>query len=171
MTRSRRRSTSPPWRRSGSGWGPGWKRAAAAPARAARRRRCRLRARLRQRGQRGSPPLRPTATLAHNLGFVLAAALVAVLAWRGVQTADAVVANNEDVRRSLELVSAVKSVRSSLLDVETGARGFVLTGRDAYLDPYRSGRAQWEREYGQLARLLQGRQPSRDAWLRELHET
>ncbi len=115
--------------------------------------------------------MRPTATFAHNLGFVLAAALVAVLAWRGVQTADAVVANNEDVRRSLELVSAVKSVRSSLLDVETGARGFVLTGRDAYLDPYRSGRAQWEREYGQLARLLQGRQPSRDAWLRELHET
>lgn len=115
--------------------------------------------------------MRPTATFAHNLGFVLAAALVAVLAWRGVQTADAVVANNEDVRRSLELVSAVKSVRSSLLDVETGARGFVLTGRDAYLDPYRSGRAQWEREYGQLAHLLQGRQPSRDAWLRELHET
>ena len=67
--------------------------------------------------------MRPTATFFHNLGFVLAAALVAVLALRGVKTADALLANNADVRRSLELVSAVKTVRSSVLDIETGARG------------------------------------------------
>jgi PAS domain S-box-containing protein len=113
--------------------------------------------------------LRPTATLIHNLGFALAAALVAILAVRGLQSADAVLANNEDVRRSLELVSAVKSVRSSVLDVETGARGFVLTGRDEYLEPYVAGRAQWEREYQRLAALLRDRKPPRDAWLRDLH--
>lgn len=115
--------------------------------------------------------MRPTATFIHNLGFVLAVALVAILAHRGVQTADDVVANNEDVRRSLELITAVKSVRSSLLDVETGARGFVLTGRAPYLEPYAAGRSQWEREYAQLARLVAGRQPPRDQWLRELHDT
>ena len=112
--------------------------------------------------------MRPTATFIHNLGFTLAAALVALLAARGLQSADAVLANNEDVRRSLELVTAVKSVRSSVLDVETGARGFVLTGRDEYLEPYEAGRAQWTLEYRRLAGLLRGRKPSRDAWLRHL---
>jgi PAS domain S-box-containing protein len=106
--------------------------------------------------------------LIHNLGFALAAAMVAVLAFRGLQSADAVLANNEDVRRSLELVSAVKSVRSSVLDVETGARGFVLTGREDYLEPYNAGRVQSERDYQRLAVLARDRQPPRDAWLREL---
>ncbi|MGN6113726.1 MAG: CHASE3 domain-containing protein, partial [Luteimonas sp.] len=115
--------------------------------------------------------MRPTASFVHNLGFILAVALVAVLALRGVKTSEAVLANNEEVRSSLELVSAVKSVRSSLLDVETGARGFVLTGKDDYLEPYVAGRAQWNREYRQLAGMLCGRQPSRDAWLRDLHAT
>jgi PAS domain S-box-containing protein len=115
--------------------------------------------------------LRPTATFVHNLGFVLATVLVAVLALQGAKTSRSVLANNEEVRRSLELVSAVKSVRSSVLDIETGARGFVLTGRDDYLDPYRAGLAQWQRDYGNLASGLQGRQPSRERWLRELRRT
>ena len=115
--------------------------------------------------------MRPSATFVHNLGFALAAALVAALAYLGMRSSEAVLANNDDVRRSLEVVAAVKSVRSSLLDVETGARGFVLMGREEYLDPFRAGMAQWHRDYRQLAGLLHGREPSRDAWLADLRAT
>jgi signal transduction histidine kinase/DNA-binding response OmpR family regulator len=115
--------------------------------------------------------LRFSNTLAHNSGFLLALVLVGLLAWQGQRTASAVLANNDEVRRSLELISAIKETRSAMLDVETGARGFVLTGKEDFLQPYAAGRRNWGRAYGNLRALLRGRQPPREAWLAELSDT
>ena len=44
------------------------------------------------------------------------------------------------LRRENALVIATERLLSSLKDVETGQRGFVITGRDEYLVPYEAGR-------------------------------
>src|SRR5207244_7928688 len=45
-------------------------------------------------------------------------------------------AANADAARSTEIREAAGEVLSSLLDGETGQRGFLLTGEDRYLEPY-----------------------------------
>jgi PAS domain S-box-containing protein len=112
--------------------------------------------------------LRLSSTLAHNIGFLLALALVGLLAWQGQRTASAVLGNNDEVRHSLELISAVKEARSAMQDVETGGRGFVLTGEDDFLAPYTSGRLHWEYALANLRLSLADRQPARTHWLAEL---
>ena len=72
--------------------------------------------------------------------------------------------------QSLETISAVRSIRSSLQDVETGTRGYLITHRPEYLEPYVVGRERILRERNQLAGLLHQREPARTAWLRELDE-
>ena len=68
-------------------------------------------------------------------GLVLLACVgLAVWAYAGDRTMDAA------VRRDNALVVATERLLSSLKDVETGQRGFVITGRDDYLVPYDAGR-------------------------------
>ena len=44
-------------------------------------------------------------------------------------------------RQDNALIIATERLLSSIKDVETGQRGFIITGKDDYLAPYRSGRA------------------------------
>lgn len=57
---------------------------------------------------------------------------------------------NAELSRSKEAVAAVREVLSTLKDAETGERGFLVTGDEAYLDPYASALA---RLPGRLAML------------------
>ncbi len=45
------------------------------------------------------------------------------------------------VTHSLEVNNAINGLLSALQDVETGQRGFIITGRIAYLEPYRAARS------------------------------
>lgn len=77
-----------------------------------------------------------------RLFLALAGALVVAigfLAWtsdtafrRGIEQADA----------TRQIVDSTNSLLSSLKDAETGQRGFLLTGEDRYLEPYRQALAQ-----------------------------
>ena len=69
-------------------------------------------------------------------GSVLLASL-AVAAWAYLRD-DRL---DADTRRDNALVIASERLLSSLKDVETGERGFVITGKDEYLEPYRWGLA------------------------------
>lgn len=112
--------------------------------------------------------MRLSATFLHNLAFVVAVGLVALLAAQGVRNAEALLRDNDDVRRGLELVTTIKDLRSALLEVETGSRGFLITGREEYLGPYRAGVTTWPAKYRQLAAMMENRTPSRAPWLRDL---
>ena len=46
-----------------------------------------------------------------------------------------------DTRHDNALIITGERLLSSLKDVETGQRGFIITGKDEYLEPYRSGLA------------------------------
>ncbi len=77
----------------------------------------------------------PAATL-HTLAFLLVFLLLAALAWQAKRMQETLLHANRSVSHSLEVITVLKAILSSLQDVETGERGFVITGQPIYLDPY-----------------------------------
>ena len=60
----------------------------------------------------------------------------------------------EDTGRT---VAQVERVQKLALDLETGVRGFVITGQDAFLAPYAAARTAFPRQARRLAALVAGR--------------
>ena len=109
-----------------------------------------------------------TQTSWHWLAFLIALILLVALGWQGKQTQEAVLASNQSVSRSLEIITATQSMLSSLQDIETGSRGFVLTADPNYLEPYEHGLQQVEAHRRQLQTLLQGREFPDRGWFEQL---
>lgn len=65
------------------------------------------------------------------------------------------------------VLSAIDGAMSAMIDQETGFRGFLLTGRDGSLAPYRSGRKEFERQWS-TARDLTADNPAQQTRLAEL---
>jgi PAS domain S-box-containing protein len=82
---------------------------------------------------------------------LLAALVVAASFWSFSQAKDAAA----ERRHAHDLVSRVEALHSDLKDAETGQRGYLLTGDDAYLEPFHSTRD------GVLSRLADLRQRTR----------
>lgn len=101
---------------------------------------------------------------------ILSVALLALVLWmahlslREVQETSDLSHNTQEVRVALEAVS------ESLLKMETGQRGFLLTGQDAYLEPYRTGVASLDPQLQHLEQLIadNDQQTQRLSALREL---
>ena len=55
----------------------------------------------------------------------------------------------------LEVHNLTNLIEKHVLDMETGQRGFALTGDDSYLDPYNNGVLQWESDYNKLVTLVE----------------
>jgi signal transduction histidine kinase len=88
--------------------------------------------------------------------FALAAALLALVTAAGAGLGIVAIVRLADARnvvldRNGPAVLAQTQLSRALVDQESGVRGYALTGREAFLDPYRGGRAV-ERE--QLVRLV-----------------
>src|SRR5450631_2030694 len=77
-----------------------------------------------------------------NVSLIAFAAAAAALVLIGASSYLSVSRLREDaawVAHTREVIGVVESVLSSSTDVETGTRGFVVTGRDEYLEPYTYG--------------------------------
>jgi PAS domain S-box-containing protein len=109
-----------------------------------------------------------TQTSWHWFAFIIASALLVALGWQGKQTQDAVLASNQSVSHSLEIITATQSIFSSLQDIETGSRGFVLTGRSSYLAPYEHGLEKLETHRRQLQVLLEDHAYPDQRWFAQL---
>jgi PAS domain S-box-containing protein len=91
-----------------------------------------------------APGRRPARPVSRGvvLGFALAFATLlanAILSYLNVRR---LAANDELVARSHEVLTQLEGLLSGLKDAETGQRGYLLTGEDAYLEPYRDARGQ-----------------------------
>ncbi len=65
---------------------------------------------------------------------------------------------NADVVHSRQIIESVDSLLSSLLDAETGQRGFLLTGETRYLEPYHQSIQVIPAELAKLSNALVSRQ-------------
>ncbi|WP_248064829.1 CHASE3 domain-containing protein [Paenibacillus silvae] len=54
----------------------------------------------------------------------------------------------------LDVHNLTNAIEKNVLDMETGQRGFMLTGNATYLDPYTQGLSEWDSNYNQLIALI-----------------
>ena len=72
-------------------------------------------------------------------GFGLAALTVFLIAWISYRNANLLIANEEWVGHTYQVLTKFSECLSQLKDAETGQRGYILTGEENYLEPYKSG--------------------------------
>ncbi|HEX4049266.1 MAG TPA: response regulator [Steroidobacteraceae bacterium] len=86
-------------------------------------------------------------------GFVVAVLMVGLIAWLFFQSLDSRRATAAAVTHALQVTQSLQTLLSTLLDAETGQRGFLLTGEETYLQPYDDARARLDAQFDQLRRL------------------
>jgi len=87
------------------------------------------------------------------LAFSLIALILLVIGYKGWENATRLTATNAAMAHSFAVTSATQSLISYLKDAETGQRGFLLTGKEAYLDPYNNSLANIPRALNELRQL------------------
>jgi two-component system sensor histidine kinase/response regulator len=72
-------------------------------------------------------------------------------------------ADNADARRSSDLLVQSLSIERSVVDLESGLRGFLITRQGQFLEPYIQAQEQLPRQFSTLRRLGRGRAEQREA--------
>ncbi|WP_211747788.1 response regulator [Paenibacillus sp. Marseille-Q4541] len=73
------------------------------------------------------------------------------------------------VDHDIEVHNLTNKIEKNVLDMETGQRGFALTGDEKYLIPYESARSAWESDYKNLYELITDN-PSQQDELNKIRE-
>ncbi|MCW2039208.1 methyl-accepting chemotaxis protein [Xanthomonas arboricola] len=102
------------------------------------------------------------------LGFgtvVLVLLIVAAVGLRGQSELSAAVAMND---HTYQVIATGRSMSNASVNMETGARGFLLSGNDANLNPYRNGMLAFDKEFAR-AKSLTSDNPIQQERLKNLH--
>jgi signal transduction histidine kinase len=98
--------------------------------------------------------MKPSAPrLLFPLLLLLAAILVVLNAWWAFLSVRTLARNAESVAHSWQAVQQVERAMSSITEAETGEQGFLLSGSDAYLEPYTNARHSLPAELARLKSL------------------
>jgi CheY-like chemotaxis protein/signal transduction histidine kinase/CHASE3 domain sensor protein len=95
-------------------------------------------------------PVLPPRTAA---GFAAAIFMVLLIAFFGYRSLDNETEGVALTTHTVDVMRRVDSLMSSLKDAETGQRGYLLTDRESYLEPYNNARADIPGQFQQLRRL------------------
>src|ERR1700719_101521 len=96
---------------------------------------------------------------------ILALLVVGAMSFRGL----AVSAESDRwVRHTHEVLENLQSSLSAMQDVESGYRGFVITGNEQFLNSYRDGAIRFQQEET-IIRKLTGDNPEQQQLLSSLH--
>jgi len=74
-----------------------------------------------------------------NIGFGLGILVLIASAWLSYANANKFAESNQWVTHTYEVLATTTDMMANLDDIETGQRGYVITGKEEYLDPYRTG--------------------------------
>ncbi len=102
------------------------------------------------------------------LGFgtvVLVLLIVAAVGLRGQSDLSAAVAMND---HTYQVIATGRSMSNASVNMETGARGFLLSGNDANLNPYRNGMLAFDKEFARAKSLTSDNQIQQER-LKNLH--
>ena len=70
------------------------------------------------------------------VGFLVAVVAVIVIAVLSYEALQSTTKSAQSLTKAVEALAQLQALISSLKDAETGERGYLLTGRESYLDPY-----------------------------------
>src|SRR5690606_5211188 len=96
----------------------------------------------------------PKREFRRRLAVVLSLLLVVAAAAASLFIVQGVDAQMRDVQRTYEVRRQAHQLIQSLIDAETGQRGFLLTQDQAYLDPYRNAVASMDATYKRLLEMV-----------------
>src|ERR1700722_9796255 len=102
-----------------------------------------------RRANRFGPAL-PTRTF---VGFAAAIVTVLLIAFFGYRSLNNETQSAANTTHTLAVIQRVDGLLSSVKDAETGQRGYLLTDRETYLEPYNNARADIPGELQELRRL------------------
>jgi len=89
---------------------------------------------------------RPVVITSLVIGVVLAAGTALLSAVSSSEISNA----SNRVAHTQETLLAINQLRASVIDAETGQRGYILTGLDTYLEPYTQATAHFDEQLAQL---------------------
>ncbi len=93
-------------------------------------------------------------TLKVNLFFLAGVVLLLVVAVASLHSTLTLVDVTEEVGKTHALLAKLENLLSLTVDVETGARGYLVTGDDRYLEPYRAAVRLVDQRIGTLRAML-----------------
>ncbi len=103
-------------------------------------------------------PNRPVAGVERPvwLGFAVVALGAALMVWPVYTNSTSLGRDQEAVEDSYETLGALEATLSSLQAVETGSRGFLLTGNASFLEPFNAGVARIDEDLARVKALSAG---------------
>lgn len=107
------------------------------------------------------PSRKPSGVLAATLLILFGVVLFIVLAWSSHASLRGVDAATDARSRSRTGLLLAAEVMSALKDIETGQRGYVLTGDEHYLGPYERGMRSLDKSFEALRSTLAGQPEAR----------
>jgi len=116
-----------------------------------------------QTSAHAGPPLPPSVLTGFGAA-IFAVILMAVLSYQAQIRSTAAA---DEVTTGVELIVQIQNLLSSVKDTETGQRGYLLTGDDAYLEPFNSGRAAIDGELDKI-QVLTAKDPEQQQRLQQL---
>jgi len=93
---------------------------------------------------------------ATTVGFGFALAVLATIAILTYNDISGIRESEHRIDDTNEILLKLKSLYSELRSAESGARGYLITGDDAYLDPYHAAQVEMPRLSGSLRELVSG---------------
>jgi len=87
------------------------------------------------------------------LGFSLGPIILAVIGWIAYDSTARLLDAQEWYAHTIEVLDHIQTLRTDVLDAETGSRGFLLTNEDDYLAPYRASLANIDKEVSAIETL------------------
>ena len=69
---------------------------------------------------------------------------------------------NSIINYDSRIYELTSSIEKSILDMETGQRGYIITGNQSYLSPYNDGKENWETQFDELYHLMQNKPAQQD---------
>jgi len=86
-------------------------------------------------------------------GFVIATAILAFVGWQSYRNTERFSETAEWRKHTYEVLRNLDETVARLVDAETGQRGYLLTGDEAYLEPYRAAIKNIDQTIGNLKNL------------------
>ncbi|MBD1807108.1 PAS domain S-box protein [Microcoleus sp. FACHB-SPT15] len=86
-------------------------------------------------------------------GFGLASAILLIIGVVSYQSATRLIEVNSRVQQTQQRLNHLKELLSLVTTAETGQRGYILTGQELYLEPYRAATTNFDREIQYLQQL------------------
>src|SRR5258706_211871 len=86
-------------------------------------------------------------------GFIIATAILAFVGWQSYRNTARFAEASEWRKHTYEVLRNLDETVARLVDAETGQRGYLLTGEESYLEPYRAAIKNIDQTIGNLKRL------------------